>query len=541
MVRLDERSASFLALGIGLATGMPAVLLTTSGTAGAEAHAAVVEADLAGVPLLVVTADRPPELRGVGAPQTVDQVHLFGRAVRWFVDPGVADGATSATWRSLAARCLAEAVAGPLGPGPVHCNLPFREPLVGDAARAGGAAVGRPDGRPWHVVPTGPRDAPVDWPLAADPGGRRGLVVAGAGCGEPEAVRALGAAMGWPVLADPRSGVHAEADGIVALADGVLRSDRFAASHRPEIVVQLGARWASKVVSGFVADAARSGAELVVVDPFGRWPDPDRLASAVVRADPSAACRAWVDHPCDHGTAGSWWDAWVGAEAAARTALAAAMDGRSLDEPTVARTVHAVLPAGATLVVSSSMPVRDVEAFAAPRPDPPRVLANRGANGIDGVVSTALGVAIACDGPVVALVGDLAFLHDLGALVAAARSPIALTVVVVDNGGGGIFSFLEQADAFDGETFDLLFGTPQAPDVAAAAAGLGWAVDDLEASDGRDALVGSLARRIGSETPAVIRVRVPDRGANVAIHRELQVAIATAVDATAGASPGALA
>jgi 2-succinyl-5-enolpyruvyl-6-hydroxy-3-cyclohexene-1-carboxylate synthase len=291
------------------------------------------------------------------------------------------------------------------------------------------------------------------------------------------------------------------------------------------------------VVTGFVADAARRGAELVVVEPFGRWPDPDRLATAVVRAEPTAACRAWADPARGPGTPGAWWDGWVAAEAAARSALADTVDGRPLDEPTVARVVHAALPAAATLVVSSSMPVRDLEAFALPRPDGPRILANRGANGIDGVVSTALGVAVAGGGPVVALVGDLAFLHDLGALVSAAGSPIALTVVVVDNGGGGIFSFLEQADAFGAETFDLLFGTPQAPDVAAAAAGLGWDVDDLAASDGSHALVAALARRVGGDAPGVIRIRVPDRGANVAVHRELQAAVVTAVDAAAGSAP----
>ncbi|HEX7442322.1 MAG TPA: 2-succinyl-5-enolpyruvyl-6-hydroxy-3-cyclohexene-1-carboxylic-acid synthase, partial [Acidimicrobiales bacterium] len=289
-VRLDERSAGFTALGIGMATGLPAVVVVTSGTAAVELHAAVVEADLARVPMLVCTADRPPELRDVGAPQTIDQTHLYGRAPRWFADPGVPDDASRSTWRSLGSRSVAEALSGPHGPGPVHVNLPFREPLLGDAT-AGGIPDGRPDGAPWHridrAVPV-PSAGLVD-ELVASGGfapGTRGLIVAGAGCGDPGAVMALAEALGWPVLADPRTGLRTGGTGAVALADGILRSAAFAAAHRPDLVLRLGERWASKVVNSFVADRPS-----LVVDAVG-WTDPERSGDRIVRSDPTAFCRA---------------------------------------------------------------------------------------------------------------------------------------------------------------------------------------------------------------------------------------------------------
>ncbi len=541
-VRLDERSAGFSGLGLGLASGQPAVVLTTSGTAAAELHAAVVEADLAGVPLLVCTADRPPELRDVGAPQTIDQVHLYGRSPRWFADPGVPDPATSGTWRSLAARSVAESTTGPLGPGPVHLNLPFREPLLGDPAAGGGLPPGRTAGAPWHaVVGTGPAPDRKWIRSEVDRGvfrpGTRGLIVAGAGCGRPDAVTGLATALGWPVLADPRSGVRRMGSGLVGAADGILRSERFAASHLPDVVLRLGGRWVSKVVNGFVSRAVEGGARYLVVDPWGRWDDPEREVRAVVRADPTR----WAEEvaAATVPTAGpvSWLVDWQRAEDRARTALATALGDATtggLTEPSLAHRLVAALPDEATLVVSSSMPIRDVECYAGPRVRPPRVLANRGANGIDGVVSTALGVAMAGGGPTVALVGDLAFLHDVSALVAAQTVEIDLVVVVADNQGGGIFSFLPQAAGLDPATFETLFGTPQGPDPAAVAAGFGWAVDEVGPGSGSEGLEEVLARRVGARGRSVIRVQLPDRTANIDHHRLVNSAIVRAVDAVDG-------
>ena len=544
-VRLDERSAAFTALGIGLSGGRPAVVLTTSGTAAAELHAAVVEADLAGVPLLVCTADRPAELWDVGAPQTIDQTHLYGQAVRWFADPGVPADATRLTWRSLAARAVASAICGPGGPGPVHLNLPFREPLLGDAV-AGGVPPGRDDGASWHQVamaPLAPPDEIVEHIGDSGRRGVRGVIVAGAGCGDPRAVLAMAEALGWPVLADPRSGARRAAPEVVAAADGILRSGAFGARNRPEMVVRLGSPWVSKAVNAMVASAADDGVPVIAVDPWSRWVDPERLVATFVRADPTALCQAVADRlaATPGFTPGAsdpslWLATWQAAEAAAQSAIDAVLagpEGGMLSEPALARRLVDLLPGDATLMVSSSMPVRDVEAFAAPRSDPPRVVANRGANGIDGVVSTSLGVALAerGHGPVVALVGDLAFLHDVSALVRSAGSEVPCTVVVADNGGGGIFSFLAPAAALEEATFETLFGTPQAPDVAAVAAGFGVMVDDVGMEEGAGRFEELLARHLAEDRLSVIRVRLPGRPDNVQAHAQVNQAVAEAVDA----------
>ncbi len=553
-VRLDERSAAFTALGIGLATGIPAVVLTTSGTAAAELHAAVVEADLAAVPLIACTADRPPELRDVGAPQTIDQSHLFGRSVRWFADPGVPSDATRSSWRPLAARAVGEATGGPDGPGPVHLNLPFREPLLADPTGRNGVADGRPDGSPWHAVVTGIAHPRQEWTRrlvdseAVRPGAR-GLIVAGAGCGDPDAVRTLSEALGWPVLADARSGLRRPGPLVVGAADGILRSARFARDHVPEVVLRLGQRWTSKVVDTFLAGAVDGGALGLVVDPFGRWPDPERTTTMFVRCDPAAFCRdlaryvleRWPAPSGEHRT-GEWSDGWLGAESRAWEAIRAALvpaDGEAgtdhpITEPALAHRLVAHLPDRAVLMVSSSMPVRDVEAYAGPRERPPRVVANRGANGIDGVVSTALGLALGGSDPTVALVGDLAFLHDVSALVRVDGEEVDVTVVVADNGGGGIFSFLDPASVLDAATFERLFATPPATDIAAVAAGLGWPVEDVGPGGGTSGLEEALDRRLGSGGPSVIRVRLPGRAENVLHHERVNAAVVAAVDRPRG-------
>jgi 2-succinyl-5-enolpyruvyl-6-hydroxy-3-cyclohexene-1-carboxylate synthase len=524
-VRLDERSAGFTALGIGAATGAPAVVVVTSGTAAAELHAAVVEADLGRVPMIVCTADRPPELRDVGAPQTIDQTDLYGRAPRWSVDPGVPDEATRGTWRSLGSRSVAETRSGPGGPGPVHLNLPFREPLLGDAAR-GGVPDGRPDGRPWHLVDaarTVPGSGVVDALVAGGVRpGVRGLLVAGHGCGDRGAVLALAAALGWPVLADPRSGLRASGPPVVTAADGILRASGFTAGHRPEVVVRMGERWASKVVTTFLAGSAS-----VVVDPYG-WSDPERGVDSIVRADPTEFCRALTDAVGDGGPPDDGWSTdWDRAEAAAQGAIDGFLEGdAACTEPSLARVVTRSVARGTTLVVSSSMPVRDVEAFGDPPTGGPPVVANRGANGIDGVVSTALGVALA-GRPTVALVGDLAFLHDATALVGPAAERPALTVVVADNGGGGIFSFLPQATHLATDRFERLFGTPQAADPVAVARGFGWDVVDVDGGDWARTLARAVAPVGGGR---VVVVRLPDRVANVAAHDEVNAAVVAAVE-----------
>ncbi|HMC40125.1 MAG TPA: 2-succinyl-5-enolpyruvyl-6-hydroxy-3-cyclohexene-1-carboxylic-acid synthase, partial [Acidimicrobiales bacterium] len=468
-VVLDERSAGFTAVGLGRATGRPAVVVTTSGTAAVELHPAVVEAGQDWVPLIAVTADRPPELHHVGAPQTVEQPGLFGPVVRWAADPGVPDAAGAAAWRSLAARSVAEAVAGPEGPGPVHLNLPFREPLLGDAG-AIEWPPGRPGAAPWHsVAAPGPAPAPpevVD--VVCRFAGGRGLIVAGAGSGSHggvAAVLALSEHLGWPVLAEPRSGCRVPMPDVVSAADSLLRTPSFQA-FRPEVVLRLGPPWASKVLNQWLAALAPSVPQ-IVVDRWGRWADPDRTATHLARTSPAALLAALPGDGQEPGPVTEWLTGWRRGDQAARTVLDRLLGpGGELacSEPAVAQAAVRALPPGGTLVVSSSMPVRDVEWYGPPAAGV-RVVANRGANGIDGVLSTALGVAMADpEASTIALLGDLAFLYDAGALLWAASRPARLKVVVVDNQGGGIFSFLPQA-AGPPERFERYWGTPHDVDL----------------------------------------------------------------------------
>ena len=300
------------------------VVCTTSGTAAAELHPAVLEADLSRVPLVVCTADRPPELHHVGAPQTIEQTRLFGPAVRWFAEPGVATSAASHTWRSLGARAVAEAARGPNGPGPVHLNLAFADPLV---AEAGPLPAGRPGPGPVSEVrgrvsvSAGELEA-----TAARWAGRRGLLVAGEGSPPAADVLALAHALGWPVLADPRSGCRVDDRAVVAAADSLARSDAVRRTLVPEVVVALGAPWASKALADLVAEAAADGCRgprrrpLVAV--AGPRAHRDRDAPSrpgglgAIDAAPTWATRA----------APEWSAAWQAAEQAAQSAIDEVLD-----------------------------------------------------------------------------------------------------------------------------------------------------------------------------------------------------------------------
>ncbi|HEX5366488.1 MAG TPA: 2-succinyl-5-enolpyruvyl-6-hydroxy-3-cyclohexene-1-carboxylic-acid synthase [Acidimicrobiales bacterium] len=525
-VHHDERSGAFTALGLGLATGRPAVVLTTSGTAAAELHPAVVEADLAGVPLLVCTGDRPPELRDVGAPQAVDQVHLYGRAVRWYGDPGIPDAGGRPRWRPLAARAYAAALAPP---GPVHLNLPFREPLVGTPGplppARGGAWVG--------TVAAARGPSPDLAALAGRLAGRRGLVVAGAAAVDGAAVHAAAAALGWPLVAEPRSPAWGPAPTLVPHLDAVLRSARARRELRPEVVVRLGAGGSSRVVTEWLAAA---GAIEVVAGAVG-WSDPGGVVAAVV--DDGAALVAALARAAE-GVAppAGWWPRWEAAAGAAADAVAAALDPPAAGgqraapsgEPAAARAAVRATPPGGTVVVSSSMPVRDVEGYAAPRGDV-RVVANRGANGIDGVVSTAVGVALGTGRPVTLLIGDLAFLHDGNGLLGVAGRGVDLVCVVVDNDGGGIFSFLAQARALAPDRFEVLFGTPHGLDLVAVAAAHGVPARRLGPGDD---VAGAVAAAAGAGGVHVLVVPT-DREANVDAHRAVDEAVAAAVEAALAA------
>lgn len=518
-VVLDERSAAFRAVGLGLATGRPAVLVCTSGTAAVEYHPAVVEAHQAAVPLVVCTADRPPELQGVGAPQTIDQQGLYGNAVRWAASPGVPDVAAAGSWRSLAARAVLEATGE--HPGPVHLDLAFREPLGGEPDPL---PAGRGDGGPWHRaihdVACGPDVLDV---VAAVLGGRRTVIVAGARCGDPRAIEELGAALGWPILADPRSGCDGRHGAVVAAWEPLLRAIGEDPGWQPEAVLRLGEPPASKVLGSWLADAHT---EEVVVRCGGRWIDPARRAVLVVDAPVADLCvgLASLAAPAPDG----WGTSWVSMGRRGSAALDVTLARHA--EPTgpgIARALLAGLPEHTALVVSSSLPVRELEWFAVPR-SAVAVYANRGANGIDGVVSTTVGVAVAAargGNPTVGFLGDLALLHDSNGLAGVADAGMDLVFVVVDNDGGGIFSFLPQHGDLSSERFEQLFGTPHGMDLAALARAYG-AVAHEAMSTAEVLAAVAVAQATGGLHVVVART---DRAANITLHAELFDAVAATV------------
>ncbi len=538
-VEIDERSAGFLALGLARATGRPAPVVVTSGSAVANLHPAVVEADTAAVPLLLLTADRPPELRHTAANQAIDQAGLFGRAVRWDADLGAPEDHPHSVplWRSTVGRAVAASRGAEAPAGPVQLNLGFREPTVplADDGRSPVATwsqplEGRPERAPWVEVARAPRrleDAQLDALAARFLGTERGLIVVGATDAEPEGIGALAEATGWPVLAEATSGARV---GDHALVHGhhLLGHAGFAAEHVPDLVLRIGRTGVSRAVSQLLSPKVPQ----LLLDPDGRWHDPERSVARILAADVDATCRSLADRLGTRATS-AWGESWRRADRAARGAAAAILDAEDRpSEPRTARDLAAALPDGSTLVVASSMPVRDLDLVMAPRQGL-RVVANRGASGIDGFVSTALGVALAradeaAAGPTVALTGDLSLLHDAnGFLVSPDAERIDLTVVVVDNDGGGIFSFLPQA-RFPG-SFERVFGTPHGRDLADLASfhRLGY----VEVSRAQD-----LAVAVAAATTAggihLVHVRT-DRHDNVEVHRRLTEAVHAALEGSA--------
>jgi 2-succinyl-5-enolpyruvyl-6-hydroxy-3-cyclohexene-1-carboxylate synthase len=512
---IDERCAAFFALGVAKATGEPVAITCTSGTAAANFAPAVVEAHEAGVPLLVLTADRPPELREVGAGQAIDQLKLYGSAVRRFFDVGTHDASAEPWMRALACRAVHAARGAGGRPGPVHLNFALREPLVAPTDLPPGRG-GRADGGPWLVRRCAPA-VPGEEQLAAYAGwvrsNPRGLVVAGrAERGQPRLAAALArfaAAAGWPLLADPLSWAR-RGSCAVAHYDALLRCEPFAAAHAPTGVLRAGDLPTSKPLRAWLATLEE--AEQVAFDPEGVWHDPDATLATVLGADPAATLEALAERvePGD----GAWLESWMNADASAAAAIDEVLaDG--LGEPRVARELGALLPADATLFVASSMPVRDVETFFAVRADPPRVLAHRGANGIDGTVSGAFGAAAAGAGPVVLLIGDVALAHDIGGLLAARRLGLALTIVLIDNDGGGIFEFLPVAEAED--VFEEHVATATGLDAREIAALFGA---DYTAPRDPGELATALTAALAATTTTILHVRT-DRKANVVEHRNV--------------------
>lgn len=506
---IDERSAGFHALGWSKATGRPAVVVTTSGSAVAHLLPAVVEADLAGARLLVITADRPPEMRSVGANQTIDQAHIFERYLRGGFELGPAERHPSAPrwWRSVVSQAAALAGGANSGPGPVHLNLAFREPTVGvsDDGRSRDDpypfdGAGRSDGAPWTVGfgSTLPARESLDGLVAMMSSVERGVIVAGAGTA-PE-VAQLGDRIGWPVLATAESGLRS-LSGVIATGHHLVsRVD-------PEAVVRFGSTGPSSRILGLCSGEARQA----VISPM--WSDPARSAEVMIIADPGQVARALIDmvEPRE----GDWLPWWRHSDRLVRTVLAEATS-ELLDEPLTAVAVGRLDPD--PLVVASSMPIRDLEAFAF---DVGRVVANRGASGIDGLVSTALGAARTGPRPL-ALTGDLSLFHDSNGFLV--DDLPGCVFVVIDNRGGGIFSFLPQGWHV-GREFERLFATPAPAEVADLARLHGLTLVAAGTTGELEAAVRE-GWEAGERRLVVVK---SDRTENVAVHQRLDRLVEAAV------------
>jgi 2-succinyl-5-enolpyruvyl-6-hydroxy-3-cyclohexene-1-carboxylate synthase len=540
---VDERCAGFFALGLAKASGLPVAVACTSGTAAAELMPAAIEAREARVPLLVLSADRPAELRENGAGQAIDQLKLFGSAAKWFFEVGVHEaGAEQLRWmRTLACRAYWTALEG--APGVVHLNFPLREPLVSEqplpedsSGRRDHAAYVRRSAGPAH---TGAAAQSLRELVA---GARRGVLVAGRHERHTplgEAAASFAQAAGWPLLADPLSGAR-RGDAAIAHYDALLRDEAFAAAMQPDVVVRVGDLPVSKPLRSWLSGCG--AARQVALDPEGAWQDPASVLSDSLALEPAAtlaALGAWLAdgrptqpqsaRTWQAGADADWLGAWRAADERAAQAIVGVLGESGLCEPAVAAELGVLLPAQATLFVASSMPVRDVETFWPVRDDPPRVLCNRGANGIDGTVSSAFGAAAGGDGPVVLLIGDVALAYDLGGLLAASRLALQLTIVLLDNGGGGIFDFLPVAGAsLAREPEDLYtshIATPTGLDFARAASLYGLEHQQVATVSGlRAALERALRPTAGS---TIVHVR-SERARNVELHRRVWHSVAHA-------------
>jgi 2-succinyl-5-enolpyruvyl-6-hydroxy-3-cyclohexene-1-carboxylate synthase len=493
---IDERAAGFVALGLAKASGRPVAVTCTSGSAAANLMPAVVEAWEARVPLIVLTADRPPELRDVGAGQSIDQIKLYGGHAKWFVDVGNHEPsrATAVHHRALACRAYWTAIAG--RPGPVHVNWPLREPLAPVPEDLDAPDwEGRPDGSPWVVREAG--GAAATGGTARLPAASRGVVVAGSGA-DP-AAREVAERLRWPLLADAISRLRQGGDAVVAHYDVLLRSEGFGVEHRPDFVLRFGDLPTSKPLRAWLG-----GVEQWAVDPHATWHDPTHEASRVLGAAPQGG------EPAEPG----WLASWRRADALVPGALAETPDPF---EPKIWTAVAEAAPPDSLLWVASSMPIRDVEAFVPARDRPLRFLSNRGANGIDGTVASAAGAALTHAGRTFVLLGDLALLHDLGGLLASRRLGADLTVVCANNGGGNIFDYLPVAGVAEREAFEEHIVTPSGLSLERVAALANIEHVRAESPAGVSAAV--------ARGPVLVEA-VTGRARNVELHRELVARVA---------------
>jgi 2-succinyl-5-enolpyruvyl-6-hydroxy-3-cyclohexene-1-carboxylate synthase len=461
-IHVDERSAAFFALGIAKASGKPVAILCTSGTAAANYFPAVAEANISRIPLIVITSDRPHELRDVGAPQAIDQIHLYGHHVKWFAEMAVPENSNEMLHyvRSVCGRAAATALQAPSGP--VHLNFPFREPLI---PKIDDENVFQLKERPRRYVNVRNGALTIDKTdlreiASALNEHEKGMIICGQIEDEAfiEVVLELSERLHFPILADPlsqlRSGMHST-ENVIDAYDTFLRSGDAKDYLKPTIVLRFGAMPVSKALTIFLKENHQ--AEHLVVDGGGGWRDPAALSSEMIYCNETIFCQELMSELKENKNQ-QYLHKWQALNRLIKENLTAIRDTAELSESRLFYQLAEMLPENANLFVGNSMPIRDLDSFFHNNRKSIRILANRGANGIDGTVSTALGAASVSQQPSFLVLGDLTFFHDLNGLLAAKLYPIDITIIIINNNGGGIFSFLPQAE--HPKHFELLFGTP---------------------------------------------------------------------------------
>ncbi len=517
-IHVDERSAAFFALGIAKVSQKPAALLCTSGTAAANYYPAIVEALYSRVPLIVLTADRPHELRDVGAPQAIDQIHLYGKNVKWFVEMAPPENTVEMLRyaRTVSARAAAMAKRSPAGP--VHLNFPFREPLVPQLDRQDLFELSeRKDGfvnvHPGQLVLQEEDCSQIAESLSE---ANKGIIVCGpmVNADFPEAVIQLAKRLNFPIVADPlsqlRSGLH---DGslVIDTYDSFLKNDDAKRALRPDVIIRFGAMPVSKPLTIFMKE--NSDARQIIVDGGAGWRDPSMLSTEMVHCNEVQFCKSVIPY-LKSSENNQYAPLWKEINDLTKSKLAEINEVDELSEGKLFYQLSELLPEGSTLFVGNSMPIRDLDTFFHFNQKGIRVMANRGANGIDGTVSTALGAA-ALSQPLYLVLGDLTFFHDLNGLIASKQYGIDINILLINNNGGGIFSFLPQAG--HPKNFEKLFGTPLDLDFSHAIKMYGGQYDQI--SDWGHFI--SVFKRNKETTGLKVMEITTNRDKNVAEHREL--------------------
>jgi 2-succinyl-5-enolpyruvyl-6-hydroxy-3-cyclohexene-1-carboxylate synthase len=460
-IQIDERSAGFFALGMAKAIKKPVALLCTSGTAAANYYPAIIEASYSRIPLIVLTADRPHELREVGAPQAIDQIHLYGKHVKAFYEMPIPEKDKSVIRyaRMTCARAIGTARCHPTGP--VHLNFPFREPLIPQLESESLFEIGerentyvQTDIGTWTLP-----DIQFERLAASLRQVRNGIIVCGQmdEDGFSQSITRLAEKLGYPILADPlsqlRSGEH-DSTRIVDSYDNFLRYDVAKEHLKPDLILRFGAMPVSKALSIFLKENHQ--AQHIVVDGGSGWRDPSALATEMIYCDELIFSETIIKL-LPSGLENTQLITWLKVNQLAKEQMLRARDIAEMDEGKLFLQLADLLPDHATLFVGNSMPIRDLDSFFFSNQKSIRVMASRGANGIDGITSTAMGAAKYSQ-PLYLVLGDLTFYHDLNGLLSSKLLNIDITIIVVNNNGGGIFSFLPQAN--HPKHFELLFGTP---------------------------------------------------------------------------------